>query len=214
MATLQVQTREKSSTAAVNRLRNEGVLPMAILSKKNGTVMVKADRKEVHDVIHSIEGLNIFDVKIDEDAPTKVILKEVQRDPVSRRVTHLSLQEITNEDVVRVSVPVRVEGTPVAVTKRLATLMLPKNELEVKAKVSQLPDEILIDVSKMKQNDRIIVANLKNYEGVEFMTSPETVLATTKQLRGMAGLAEDDEESTEGETAEATEAAAEESTEA
>ncbi len=196
MATLQVQSREKSSSAAVNRLRNEGVLPMAILSKQNGTVLVKADRKDVHDVIHSIEGLNIFDVTVDAGSPTKVILKDVQRDPVTRRVTHLSLQEISNEDIVKVLIPVRIEGTPVAVTKRLATLMIPMNEVEVKGKVTDLPNEILVDVSNMKQNDLIIVDDLREYKGIEFLTSPETVLATTKQLRGMTGM---DDESAEGE---------------
>lgn len=194
MATLQVQSREKSSSAAVNRLRNEGVLPMAILSKDQGTVLVKADRKAVQDVILSIEGLNIFDVTVDEGNTTKVILKDVQRDPVSRRVTHISFQEIADADVIRVKIPVKIEGVPFAVTKRSSTLMVPMNEIEVKAKVTDLPDEIVLDVSKMKQNDRIVVGDLKSYEGVEFLTSSETVLATTKQLRGMAALEEGEEE--------------------
>lgn len=214
MATLQVESRDKSSSAAVQRLRNDGILPMAILSKTNGTVMVKAERKAVHDLIQSIEGLNIFDVKIDEGDSTKVILKDVQRDPVSRRVTHLSLQEVSGDDVIRVNIPIRVEGTPVSVTKRSATLMIPKNEVEVKGKVNELPDEILVEVSNMGQNDRIIISDLsESYGTVEFLTSPETVLATTKQLRGMADLdaagGAEGEEGEEGEGAEGGEASEE-----
>ena len=204
MPTLQVESREKASSAAVQRLRNDGVLPMAILSKNDGTVMVKAERKAVHDLIHSIEGINIFDVAIDDNSPTRVILKDVQRDPVSRRVTHMSLQEVTESDIIRVNIPVRIEGTPQPVIKRMATLMVPKTEIEVKGKVSELPDEVVVEVSEMEQNDRILISDLADqYPTVEFLTSPDTVLATTKQLRGMTedsatGEGEEGEEGEEG----------------
>lgn len=182
---------------------------MAILSKNEGTVMVKADRKEIHDVIHSIEGLNIFDVVLDGDKTTRVILKDVQRDPVSRRVVHIALQEVAADDIIRVAIPVRVDGTPQAVTKRMATLMTPMNQVDVKGKVSELPNEIYVDASEMKQNDRIIIGDLKGYDQIEFLTSPDAVVATTKQLRGMAeleeGAAEGAEGEAEGEGGEATE---------
>lgn len=215
MPTLQAQPREKSSSAAVNRLRKEGQMPLALLSKDGTTRMLQADRVELRELINGIEGLNIFEVDAD-GSTTKVILKSVQRDPVSRQVIHVTVQEIKDTDVIKVNIPVRVEGTPLAVTKRSATLMLPMSEIEVQAKVSDLPNEIVIDVSKMSQNDRIIVGDLKAYANVTFTANEEAVLATTKQLRGMADLDEgtsEGEEGAEGESADAETETSEEASE-
>lgn len=203
MPTLQVETREKASSAAVNRLRGEGKLPMALLAKDQTTKLIQADRSEVHNLITGIEGLNIFDVEGAGDK-VMVIMKEVQRDPVSRRVIHMTLQQITESDVIRVFIPVRVEGTPVAVAKRSATLLAPLNQVEVKGKVNELPSEILVDASKLKQNDRVTIGDLKGYDMIEFLTSPDAVVASTKQLRGMADM---DEASAEGEGEAAEESA-------
>lgn len=206
MATLQVEVREKASSAAVQRLRNEGIMPIALLTKTEGTKLIQANRAEIKEIVDSISGLTIFDVD-GHGNKVQVILKEVQRDPATRQVIHVTLQEITDSDVIKANIPVRIEGTPEAVTKRMATLMVPMTEISVKGKVSELPDEIVVDVTKMGQNDRIIVSSLTGYDSIEFLASPESVLATTKQLRGMADASASatTEEGEEGEEGESTE---------
>lgn len=210
MPTLQVETRDKASSASVERLRTNGVLPMALLAKDRTTKLIQAEREKVYELIHSIKGLNIFDVEGAGDGKVRVIMKEVQRDPVSRKVIHMTVQQVEDTDVIRVKIPIRVEGTPVAVSKRAATLMVPMNDIEVKGRVNALPDEIFVDASKMKQNDRIAVGDLAVIDGVEYLSSPDAVIATTKQLRGMAdmdGDAEEAEETSEGEANETSEEA-------
>ncbi|MBL8067090.1 MAG: 50S ribosomal protein L25 [Armatimonadetes bacterium] len=211
MATLQLTTREDASSAGTRRLRRDGVLPMALIAKGGETKKVQADRMDTKHLFHDITGVAIFDVAIDGGSPTRVIMKDVQRDPVSRRVSHLTVMEIAEDDIVKVFIPVVVEGTPNAVAKRAATLMVPMNQIEIKARVKDLPEQILVDASKMKQNDKIVVGDLSLGEGVEFLASDQTVLASTKQLRGMAALEEGGEESPaeEGGEAAAEEASAE-----
>lgn len=204
MATLQLTTREDASSAGTRRLRRDGVLPMALIAKGGETKKVQADRLDTKHLFHDITGVAIFDVAIDGGSPTRVIMKDVQRDPVSRKVSHLTVMEINEDDVVKVYVPVVVEGTPAAVAKRSATLMVPMNQLEIKAKVKDLPEQIIVDASNMKQNDKIVVGDLKLGDGVEFLTSDQTVLASTKQLRGMSAMDEGGEEAPAEEGGEAT----------
>lgn len=188
MATLQLKTREDMSSAGTRRLRRDGVLPMALIAKGGETKKVQADRVEIRTMFNDITGVAIFEVKIDDGKNTHVMMKDVQRDPVSRQVTHMTVMEITDEDVVKVFVPVTVEGTPKAVAKRMATLMVPMNQLEIKAKVKDLPDVITVDTSNMGQNDKIVVGDLKMGDKIEFLNSDATVLASTKQLRGMGTM--------------------------
>lgn len=188
MATLQLKTREDMSSAGTRRLRRTGVLPMALIAKGGVTQKVQADRVELRTLFSGITGVAIFEVKVDDEKNTRVMMKDVQRDPVSRQVTHMTVMEITDEDIVKVFVPVVVSGTPLAVSKRMATLMVPMNQLEIKAKVKDLPDVIAVDATNMGQNDKIVVGDLNLSDKIEFLNSDATVLASTKQLRGMGTI--------------------------
>ncbi|MFM9874225.1 MAG: 50S ribosomal protein L25 [Fimbriimonadaceae bacterium] len=203
MATLQLKTREDASSAGTRRLRRDGVLPMALIAKGGETQKVQADRVDARKLFHDITGVAIFDVEIDGGKATRVIMKDVQRDPVSRQVNHLTVMEIHEDDVVKVSVPIVIEGVPDSITKKQATLIVPINQLEMKAMVKNLPDQIIVDVSKLGPNDKIVVGDLKLGEGTEFLHSDQTVLASTKQLRGMAALdsaTEESDDAAEGES--------------
>lgn len=206
--TLQVKTREKSSSSAVERTRKAGSVPMALLTKDQGTRLIEAPRAELKSLMNDIAGVKIFPIEIPGESAKTVILKDVQRDPVSRQVIHLTVMEVTDEDTVRVSIPIVFEGTPKAVTKRVATLMTPMNQVEILAKVKAIPDQMNVSVAKMKQNDRIVVGDLAFPEGVSPISSPAAVVAATKQLRGMADFI-DDETPAETETDPAAEPAAE-----
>lgn len=206
MATLQLKTREDASSAGTRRLRRDGVLPMALIAKGGETQKVQADRVDARKLFHDITGVAIFDVEIDGGKATRVIMKDVQRDPVSRQVSHLTVMEIHEDDVVKVSVPIVIEGIPASVTKKQATLIVPINQLDMKAMVKNLPDQIVVDVSKLGPNDKIVVGDLKLGEGTEFLHSDQTVLASTKQLRGMVALDEVSEAPAEEIEVEAAEA--------
>lgn len=212
MATLQVEPREKASSAAANRLRNGGTMPMALLTKKDGTKLIQANRAELKELFGSITGLAMFDIE-GKSGKSRVMLKDVQRDPVTRKVTHVTVQEVEPSDIVKVHIPVHVEGVPAAVTKKVATLMTPTNQIFIQAAVKDLPERITVDASGLGQNDRVAVSDLGLGDSVTILTSGDTVLAATKQLRGMADMGDEAEatgEATEEAGPDAGEATAEE----
>jgi len=201
MATLQVESRNQASSAEVNRLRANGILPMALITKTEGTRLIQAPIPAIKDVISQTKGLVMFDLEDGKDK-MRVVMKAVQRHPSTRRVLHMTVQEIKDTDIIKVPIPVNLVGEPVAVTKKLATLMAPMSQLEVQAQVSRLPDSITIDVSELKQNDKITVSDVPLPEGVIAISSPDAVLASTKQLRGMSDLEDGGEAGAEGDGAE------------
>lgn len=205
MSVIQVETREKSSSAEVNRLRKQGKLPMSLIERSKTTRPVIADAKHLKEVLQTKEGLKIFNLSLDGGKETKVVVKQIDRHDVTRKVITMVLQEIGNDDKIKINVPIEYVGQPKAAAKNLTSLMIQVNQLEVQAFVKDLPDSIKIDLSGMKQNDRILLSNVEVPEGFIFTASPETVLASTVQLRGMATFADEETETAEA----APEAAAE-----
>lgn len=184
---IEVVTRPKTSTLAVNRLRKDGILPMALIEKGQGTRLIQAPVVHVKEVLSGKDGLKIFPLNLDGGArEMRVVVKEIRRHEVSHKVTTMVLQEVVDEDRIRIAVPVSYTGTPRAVTANCAALLTSLNTMLVLGKVKDLPDAIVVDLSGMKQNDRILVSDLKLPEGISPLISSEAVVASTVQLRGMA----------------------------
>jgi len=201
MATLQVEVREQASSAEVNRLRLNGIMPMALITKKGGTRLIQAPNSALKEVISQTKGLVMFDVE-EGNNKVRVVMKDVQRHPSTRRVIHMTVQEVLDTDTIKVPIPVHIVGEPEAVTKKSATLIVPMNQIDIQAVVSDLPDAITVDVSGLAQNDKITVGDLTLPKGVTALNSPDAVIASTKQLRGMSdldsGTGEEAEEGAEG----------------
>lgn len=191
MSMIQVETRPKTSSAAVSRLRNEGFLPMALIERGVGTRLVQAPVDDLREVLSTKEGLKIFPLKLDADREMRVVVKQIDRHDVTRKVINMVLQEVGDDDKIKISIPIEYSGTPRAVAKNQASLLIQMNSVDVQGQVKNLPDSIKVDLSALKQNDRILLGDLTMPEGLNPLASSETVLASTVQLRGMADF--DDE---------------------
>lgn len=190
MATLTVQTREQASSNATNRLRKSGVVPMALIRKSTNTELIQATNEELKACMTGHSGLAMFDINTGS-ATMRVVVKDVQRNAATRRVEHVTVQEILDTDIIKVPVPVKIVGEPPSVTKRASTIMIPMSQLMIQSSVKDLPDSIVVNVARMRQNDKILASDLKWPEGVTPLCSPGTVLAATKQLRGMTSFDDD-----------------------
>ena len=184
MATLQVESREGATSAKVGRLRASGVLPMALIIKGQGTKLVQAQEKHVRTALKGSTGAAVYSLSLDSDPKEiKVVIKEVQRDPVSRDVIHLTLQEVRDDEMIRLPVPIAFHGEPDCVTKKRSTFMSPLMHLEIYAKPADIPDHVHVDISQMEDNDKVVVGDLKLPNGVTTHVAADTVVATTFHIR-------------------------------
>ncbi|MBX3095924.1 MAG: 50S ribosomal protein L25 [Fimbriimonadaceae bacterium] len=207
MPTLQATIRETNSSAEVNRLRKSGHMPMALITPEKETRLLQANTREIRDVMRSITGVPLFDLSLD-GGKCKVVVKDVQRDALSKYVTHITLQQIRDTDKIRVQLPIHVHGTPVAVDKNESTLATSLTSIEVQCIVNKMPDSVELDISHLGESDKITVGDLELPEGVEPMVSAEAVIVTTIPIRRQAEeetAVEGEEEGVEGEATESEE---------
>jgi large subunit ribosomal protein L25 len=121
----------------------------------------------------------MIDVSIDGDkTPVSVVVKSIDRDLMSRTLTHVTMQEVSRDDKIRVDIPIVAIGMPQAVTDGEAVLMHPTEHIKVRAKVSDVPDNIEVDISGLGVHESITAGQLTLPDGVELMSSPDSQLFT------------------------------------
>lgn len=87
------------------------------------------------------------------------LVKEFQRDAVSGRIIHVDFQAVSENEIVRLHVPIVFEGVPALESKR-HILIANVSELELEGKVSMLPEHIIVDVSHRKVGEKIHLRDL------------------------------------------------------
>ena len=108
---------------------------------------------------------------IDLDGKKKlVIVKDVNIDPVSRKIINVEFQAVSKDQAIEATTPIVIEGFETSdAAKAHLTLLQVMEEIEVKAKPNDLPKEIVLDATKMASlEDKITISNITLPKGVEF----------------------------------------------
>jgi large subunit ribosomal protein L25 len=100
----------------------------------------------------------------------KVLIKEMQRDPVTRAALHADFFALDMTHTIEVSVPVHVSGTPVGVSLMGGILDQVLREVEVECLPHAIPNEIVIDVSHLEIGMSLHVRDLPLPKDVEMIS--------------------------------------------
>lgn len=130
------------------------------------------------------------------------IVKDIAVDPVSRRIINVEFQAVSADEVVEATTPITVVDFEQSDAAKLHYVILQVlEEVNVKAKPSDLPKEVIVDGSKLATlDDKLTVADLQLPAGVELADrelAGETVVANVYDPAAEAAAREAEETQTE-----------------
>lgn len=120
------------------------------------------------------------------------VLKDVQYHPVSDQILHVDFLQIFDDKEVAIHVPIRVVGTSKGVLKG-GKLIRKYRKLLVKALPKYLPDEIIVDITKLNINESRKVMEMK-LDNIEFLDPPTSIVVSIQSARAVVGDEEEHEE--------------------
>lgn len=201
---------DMGSKGALKALRTEGRVP-AILYGGKENINFHVDEIAFSKLINTSE-VHLIDLNFG-DKTVKAVIREVQFHPVSDEPIHADFMEVFDDKPITIGIPVRFTGNSVGVMKG-GSRREKMRKLIVKALPNDVPEEVVVDITKMKIGDVIQVEDI-NIDGVEFLDHPKAVIVAVKMSRLVVKGADDDEdeEDTDEEgSKEGAEAATEEAT--
>jgi large subunit ribosomal protein L25 len=142
----------------------------------------------VSDIRKLIYTPEVFVVNLDVDGKKcKAIMKALQFHPVSDKVLHIDFLQLTEDKPVIVELPVKLEGLAEGV-KAGGKLALEMRNLKVKGLYTQIPENIVIDVTELGLGKSIQVAKV-SVPNLEILNAKNAVVAQVKLTRAARGAA-------------------------
>jgi large subunit ribosomal protein L25 len=179
MQELTIQPRQGTGKQAAKRLRRQGVVP-AILYGGATTEPVSVDPKAVLKMISGHAGTTqLLTLKMEGDGASRLaIIRAMQFDPVSERLLHVDLQEVSADKPITVRVAVHPVGEAVGVRDTKGILNLVLHEVSVSCLPTAIPERIDADVSELTIGDVLTIGDLAVPAGVRILNDPGQAVAT------------------------------------
>src|ERR1043166_8206239 len=175
---LEVSRREQGGKNVARRLRAAGKVPAVVYGGHRDPVAIEVDRKSISELIQKSEhGIrSIFLLKMTgSDQQRHAMIKDIQIDPISRKMTHIDFVRVLMDEVIRTSVPVHINGTALGV-KEGGILDWQVRELHIECLPNAIPDTIEVDVSPLGVHDYLHVRDLNVPEGVKVLDDQERIV--------------------------------------
>tara|TARA_Y100000994_G_scaffold92583_1_gene76433 strand:- start:1327 stop:2025 length:699 start_codon:yes stop_codon:yes gene_type:complete len=199
--TINGSKRESVGKVATKALRNAGRVP-CVLYGGDKPLHFSAPELDFSKLVYTPNAHTVV-IKMEDGVKVNAILQDIQFHPVSGSILHIDFYELFEDKEVSINVPVKIEGSAPGVLNSGGTLFRNKRKLKIKALPSNLPDDIVIDISQLELGDKIYTADLKNDKFL-ILHSDNMVVCQVKISR--ASIVEEEAEELE-EGAEVTEGA-------
>jgi len=183
---LEVSRREgPTGKGPAGRLRREGKIPAVVYGARREAVPITVDRRAVTDLIQKSEhGVrSIFLLKMaGTDQQRHAMIKDIQMDPISRKMMHIDFVRVLMDEVVRTTVPVHINGTSIGV-KEGGLLDFQVRELHIECLPNAIPDRVEVDISELGMHQYLRISDLSLPEAVKVLDDPERVVVGVTHAR-------------------------------
>jgi len=164
------------------RLRAAGQIPAVLYgAQKAGDPpapeAVSVDPKPFMRIMHSKSGLNtLITLKMQGVGDTRVLVKNVQLDPVTHHPLHADFYRVNMDRKIRVTVPIALKGESRGVKQDGGVLDFVHREIELEVLPANIPDSIEVDVTDLGIGDAVHVRDLAASAAWEPVTDADMMI--------------------------------------
>lgn len=202
--TIKGSQRESVGKVSTKALRNAGKVPCVLYGGEK-PIHFSADELAFKHLVYTPNAHTAV-IELEGGETFEAVLQDIQFHPVTDKILHIDFYQLFKDKPVTMNIPVRLEGNSPGV-RNGGRLLFRNRKLSVKALPDLLPDEIKVDISKLRIGGTISVATLLS-DDYTIMHPDNTSVVQVKASRTSVADADDDEEEEAAEGGEAAPEAA------
>jgi large subunit ribosomal protein L25 len=173
-----IKAQKRDSNIKLEQLRKGNEIPAVFYGMGKETTPVSISTIEFKKVWREAGESSPIKISL-SDGDIDALIHEVQVDPVTSEPIHADFLAIDMKKKISVNIPLEFEGISLAVKSGLGNLVKVLHEVEVEALPSDLPHNLVVDISTLATlDDQIFVSDLKLPAGVALITDSNEVVAS------------------------------------
>jgi large subunit ribosomal protein L25 len=179
--TLTARLRETSGTSAARQFRREGLIPAVVYGHGQPVSNIVVSARDFGALLRHHGGGHVIALDVEGQAAVTdlaVLLKEMQRNPVTREILSADFQWVSLKEEVQVRVPVSLVGEAPGVAQEGGSLEQVMFEIEVACLPMTIPNAIEVDVSGLTMGHSLHVSDLVAPEGVRVLADADQTVVT------------------------------------
>ena len=180
-AVLDAVTRNTKGKNEARRLRAAGKIPATLYGAqkagdKPAPESVAVDPKPLMRILHSASGLNtLISLKL-QGGDARVLVKNVQLDPITNHLLHADFYRVNMDRKITVTVPVVLKGESRGVKQDGGVLDFVHREIEVETLPANIPDSIEVDVTDLGIGDSVHVRDVASNAAWTPISDPDMMI--------------------------------------
>jgi large subunit ribosomal protein L25 len=169
----------------VKALRRQGLVPAHLYGRETESLALQAPTPSITNLLKTAGRNAIIDLHINgEGEPRPVVLRGVQRDPITDELVHIDFFQISLTEKLRADVAIELVGTAPAVTVYNGVLLQSLDHLTIQALPNEIPPQIEVDISVLDElESALFVRDLDIPPNLEVETDPDRVVVKVSAPR-------------------------------
>lgn len=173
---LNAQKRENLAISYTKAGRKKGIIPGVFYYKGHPSIPIAVKEVALNPFVFTSE-VCIINLLLSETGESyKCILKDVQFDPISDKPIHFDLLGISEDEKIKLEIPVQLVGTPQGV-KDGGIIQHTIHKLEVICLPKDIPSHIDVNIESLMIGDAIRASDIKT-ENYEIITNADATIVS------------------------------------
>jgi large subunit ribosomal protein L25 len=200
---LTAQKREETGKGPNRRLRQNGDVPAIVYGPETEPIAIRVNYRILYRLLHGVPLNTLINLDIEgEDGPArKVIIRELQKDPVSGDLVHIDFHNVAMDKPITVTIPVNLVGIPIGVKTFGGIVEHIQRDVTISCLPAHIPEDVTLDISELSVGESMHVSDLK-MENVTIIDEATRTLVTVVAPTVVKSAAEEAAATAEGEAAE------------
>lgn len=159
METLVINKRDKNSTHSARKVRRQGKVPGVMYGALMNNFLFEVSEMDLDKEIANHGEFGVVNVSL-EGKEHKALIKEVQRDPFSKKVIHIDLEDIDKDEKIETDIPIRFLNEDL-ISNYGGIVQKEKASIKVRCSVNNVPDHIDVSFKKNEIGTAIKVGDVE-----------------------------------------------------
>jgi len=168
--------RQTGGKGFARRVRGTGNVPAIVYGPEKQPTAIAVSERELRGALKTAGGVHgsIFTLNLDGQQ-SKVIVREIQRDPLTSRMVHVDFHAISMNKPIDIEIPINFTGLAKGVKSEGGIMQVLMRDIEISCLPVNIPEHFEVDVTELGIGDSIHVRDL-SIPNVQILADPSNVV--------------------------------------